>query len=134
MVVLSNPGTYGTSSGCPDIHRSKDPEYNHPTIPKSRTPKIQNPKLFTSTESCKQVCFFGFLEVWISGILEFWIFGFLDFGVFVFYQIWIRTKTAFVSVFTVFLRGVRVVRGVTIYIYMYRYSLVPFGLGALNKE
>ena len=36
-------------------------------------------------------------------------------------QNWIRKKMAFVSVFTVFLRGVRVVGGVTIYIYTYIY-------------
>ena len=63
--------------------------------------------------------------------MDFWIliFGFLDFGVFGFLDFCVlhlcfqsvetapkldSEKTAFVSVFTVFLRGVRVVGGVTI--------------------
>ena len=77
----------------------------------------------------------GFLDSWIFAFLDFWIFGFLDFWVFGFLGFWIfcglhlcfqsvgtapkldSEKMAFVSVFTVFLRGVRVVRGVTIYMY-----------------
>ena len=37
---------------------------------------------------------------------------------------WIRKKTAFVSVFTMFLRGVHVVGGVTIHIYIYTYIYI----------
>ena len=47
MVVLSNPGTYGTrkcSSWCADIHKSKDPEYKQPEIQKSKNPQIHKSK------------------------------------------------------------------------------------------
>ena len=60
---------------------------------------------------------------------DFWIFGFWIFLSFTLkkqLQNWIRKKTAFVSVFTVFLRGVRVAGGVSIciYIYIYLYTYV----------
>ena len=61
MVVLSNPGTYGTrkcSSWCAEIHKSKDPDYKHPEIQNSK-----NPKRFRRCEK----------------VLDFWIFRFLDF-------------------------------------------------------
>ena len=61
--------------------------------------------------------------------LGFWIFGYLDFFVLHLCFQSVETapkldseKTAFVSVFTVFLRGVRVVGGVTICIYICMYT------------
>ena len=84
MVVLSNPGTYGTrkcSSWCADIYKSKDPEYKHPElqhsknprIKKSKTPRIQNFPLLRNLAS--------FLDFWIFGFFDFWAFGFLCFTV-----------------------------------------------------
>ena len=71
-------------------------------------------------------CFFGFLDFWILRFLDFWTFGFLDFLCFTLvFPICKNSskigfgKKAFVSVFTVFLRGVRVVgRGDHIYVCM----------------
>ena len=72
---------------------------------------------------------FGFLDIWIFRFLDFWIFGFLGFWIFCVLQLCFQSvetapkldseKIAFVSVFTVFLRGVSVVGGVTTYIYIY---------------
>ena len=82
MVVLSNPGTYGTrkcSSWSADIHKSKDPEYKHP-----ETQQNQN---FLHLRNLAIV--FGFLDFWIFRFLDFWIFGFLDFwilGIFRFFE------------------------------------------------
>ena len=112
MVVLSNPGTCGTrkcSSWCADIH--KDPEYRHPEIQKSNNPYIYGILLF------------------VAGFLDFGILRFLDFWISCVLHLCFQSvdtapkldseKAAFVSVFTVFLRGLRVVGGVTIYIYIY---------------
>ena len=60
---LAIPGTYGTrkrSFWYADIHKSKDPEYKHPEIQKSKKSKTQKSKTF-----------------YIYGILHFfWIFVF----------------------------------------------------------
>ena len=70
------------------------------------------------------------VDFWILGFLDFKIFGFLGFlcSTLVFSicrnssNIGFGKKTAFVTVFTVFLRGVRVVGGGDhIYIYIYVY-------------
>ena len=79
------------------LQNSKNPKIQqskNPSIRKSENPKIQKSKtFFTSTESC---IFF-----------DFWIFGFLDFRSHCLVDKW--AKCAFL----------RVVGGVSIYIYMY---------------
>ena len=63
MVVLSNPGTYGTrkcSSWSADIHKSKDPEYKHPEIQKSKT----------FCHLWNLAIIFGFLGFWIFCVLH----------------------------------------------------------------
>ena len=83
MVVVSNPGTYGTrkcSSWCADIHKSKDPEYKHPDIQHSKISKFQktqNPQKMQDSVDVKSV---GFLGFWIVGFVDCWMSGFLDFG------------------------------------------------------
>ena len=80
MVVLSNPGTYGTrkcSSWCADIH--KGPEYKHPEIQHSKNPKIQKSKI-QKTQKPKNPKIQKSKTFYIYGILQFfWIFGFWDF-------------------------------------------------------
>ena len=91
-------------------------------IQKSKNPKIQY--IYGILQFL-----FGFLDFWILG---FWIFGFWIFGFWIFCVLHLcfqSVETApkldseknglCVSIFTVFLRGVRVVGGVTIYIYRY---------------
>ena len=64
MVVLPNPGTYGTrkcSSWCADIHKDL-------SIQKSNIPKIpKNPKIRKSNKNAR-----------FRRCKKFWIFGFLD--------------------------------------------------------
>ena len=89
-----------------------------------------------------------FFNFWIFGfwIFGFWIFGFGGFGVlgcldFCFTlvfpicrnssKIGFGKKTAFASVFTVFSRGVRVVGGVSIHMYIYIYIYTEPTLGDL---
>ena len=133
------------SSWCADIH--KDPKYRHPEIQHSKNQKIQkpkNPKIKKSKNPkikkikknpknpkiqnvlhLRNLAFF--LDFWIFrffGFLGFWIliFGFLCFTLVLSIcrnnsKIGLGEKTAFVSVFTVVVRGVRAVAvGVTIYI------------------
>ena len=107
-------------------------------IEKSKNPKIQKSK--KKMQASVDVKSFGFLDFWI---LDFWIFGFLDFWIFGFLDCWIccvlhlcfqtvetapkldsEKKKTFVAVFTVLLRGVRVVGGVTIYIYTHIYIYI----------
>ena len=82
------------------------------------------------------------MTFWIFGFLDFWLFGFLDFWIFGFFWIFCvlhlcfqsvetapkldsEKKTAFVSVFIVFLRGVRVVGGGDhMYVYIYIYTKI----------
>ena len=110
MVVLSNPGTYGTrkcSSWSADIHKSKDPEYKHPEIQHSKNPKIQNFYIY------------GILQL----SLDFWIFGFSDFWCFtlVFPICRNSSKIGFgnngvcIGIYSV-VKGCACRRGVTIYI------------------
>ena len=98
-------------SWCADIH--KDPKYKHPEIQHSK-----NPKLFASTESC---IFFGFLVFWICGLLDFWIFWIFC-ALHLFSICRNSSKIGFGihggCIVYSFLRGVRVVGGVTIYIYI----------------
>ena len=75
--------------------------------------------------------FFGFLDFGIFKFLDFWVFGFLDFCVLHLCFQTVETapkldseKTAFVSAFTVSLRGVRVAGGWTMYIYIYIHTRV----------
>ena len=90
------------------------------SIQKSNIPKIQN---FLHLRNRAIFGTVGFLDFWILG---FWIFGLLDF--YTCFQS-VETapkldseKTAFVSVFTVFLMGVRVVGGGD---HIYRYVCYP---------
>ena len=73
---------------------------------------------------------FGFLDFWIFGLLGFWGFGFFVVHL-CFHSVEKAPKLgsekkAFVTVFTAFLRGVRVVGGgadhMYIYIYIYVYT------------
>ena len=83
MVVLSNPGTYGTrkcSSWRADIHKSKDPEYKHLELQHSKNPKSKNKNV--RFHRCKKSWIFGFLDFWILGFLDFWTLGFWDFWIF----------------------------------------------------
>ena len=114
MAVLSNPGTYGTRkccSWCADIH--KDSENRHPEIQKS---KIQKSKTAKIQKSKNQK-----IKKKLQDSVDVKNFEFLDFWIFCFLHLCFQTvetapkldseKTAFVSIFTVFLRGVRVVGG-----------------------
>ena len=127
MVVVSNPGTYGTrkcSSWFADIQ--KDPEYKHPKIQHSKNLNIQNsknPKLFTSTESCIFCWIFGFLDFWIFRFFDFLI---LDFLCFTFEfsicrnssKIGFEKKGVCIGIYSVF-KGCACRRGVTTYFYVY---------------
>ena len=125
--------------------KSKDPEYKHPKIQHSKNQKIQksknpniqksknlkiqksknpkNPKIPKSPNPKTNARF--------RRCKKFWIFGLLDFRIFCVLHLCFQSvetapkldseKTAFVWVFTVFLRGVRVVGGGD-HIYIYTYT------------
>ena len=145
MVVLSNPGTYGTrkcSSWCVDIHKSKNPDYKHPETQHSKNQKIQkskeiqkskkiqkskNPKLQKSKNPKSQ----NFLHLRnltiVFGFLDLWVFGLLDFLCFTLVfpicrnrsEIGFEKNDVCISIHSVF-KGCACRRGrVTIYIYMY---------------
>ena len=144
MVVLSNPGTYGTqkcSSWCADIRRSKDPEYKHPEIQnyeknpktqKSKNPTFQkNPKIqkhVARFRRCEKFWILGFLEVWVFGLLGVFVFGFGDFWAFGFLDFRSRCLTTVMDKWAK-CACLRVVGGwAHIYIYMYMYIHVHMSI------
>ena len=72
---------------------------------------------------------FGFLDVWICCVLHL-CFQSVETAP----KLNSEKKTAFVSLFTVFLRGVRVVGGVTIDVYFYTYIHIIFSLSVYLRH